>query len=128
MAFPGCNSTELLQLVPCFQCLGKDQLQAIKTLLMCQIQGGRAAVCDPATLQSDAACLVCMSDQDIELLEVALLCALAVERGDRESGSCDVQTLVDETKCLMCLPPHDLRAIFAVKLCQWFETIALLEN
>jgi len=122
MAFPGCNSTELLALIPCFECLSETQLLAIKARIMCQING-RGADCDPATMRDEASCLVCFSDRHLMILEIALLYALAVERGDREAVT--PEELADEVKCLVCLPPHDLKAIFEKQLCDWFTALVL---
>lgn len=114
-----------MALVPCFECLSENQLLAIKAQTMCQINGGReAAVCDAETLRHAASCLTCFSDRQLMILEIALLYAMAVERGDRDSAT--VEELVDETKCLACLGAHDLRAIFEQQLCEWFTTLVLV--
>lgn len=108
----------LATLVPCFACLTPQQRLAIKAKLMCEILNSvRGGSCDPDTLQHDAACFSCFSEEWLDIFDLALYCAISVELGAR--ANCDVPTLVDEAKCYSCLPPRQLKAMFAKALCEW---------
>lgn len=125
MAFPECNSSDLLTLIPCYKCLSMDDILAIKAMVLCQIVAPEGVTCtDPESLRSHAACLACIGDEDLERLEVAGLCAFAATQS--RDRNCDPATLLDEAKCLRCLPPHDLRAIYKWLFCKWLESQAAL--
>lgn len=111
-----------MKLIPCWACLTPQQLKAAKVQLMCDILNGvRGGTCTISTLQSDSACYSCLSETQMEQLEVAGLCAVAVLLGTRDSCT-DVATLVDEVKCLACLPPLQLRGMYDNLFCQWLAT------
>lgn len=118
--FPDCNSASLLPLIPCYECLDMRTIQALKVLIMCKIVKPSGVTCsDASELRRSAACLTCLSDDDLDRLEVAGLCALASLRGDVDS--CDPQTLLEEAKCLACLSKHDLHAIYEWLFCQFLS-------
>lgn len=118
------NPKELMKLIPCWACLTPQQLRAAKVRLMCDILNGtRGTTCNIDTLQADSACYACLSETQMEQLEIAGLCAVAVVLGTRDSCT-DVEKLVDDIKCLACLPPLQLRGMFDNLFCQWLATQA----
>lgn len=121
--FPECNSASLLPLIPCYECLDMRTIAALKVYILCSIVKPSGVNCgDAAKLRQSASCLTCIGDDDLERLEVAGLCALAVIRGDL--ASCDPTTLLEAAKCLNCLSKHDLNAIYKWLFCKYLESVS----
>ena len=127
--FPECNSAGLLPLIPCYECVDAKALKAMKVVVLCNIVNAVAPLgvdcTDAGALRNSAACLACASDQDLERLETAGLCAYA-RAARRRDGECTAEALMDDAKCLNCLSEHDLNAIYKWLFCKWLEYQASL--
>lgn len=113
----------LLGDAPCNCCLTPHQLLAMKVKLMCDIvEDAVGTTCDIDTAQADSKCYACYSDQQLDMIELAVICALAVAAGARTD--CTTQTLMDEVNCLKCYPEHQLKAMWVYLLQEWVSTLA----
>lgn len=118
MAFPTCTEASLSALIDdCLQCVNRDDLTAFRVRLLMQLTGVTAG---PAEV-SNALCVACHSDLDIDRMVTALWAELAVAKGKRSSWN--VAALRDETKCFKCTDPHKLRAAEVLLLCTYLKSL-----
>lgn len=83
---------------------------------ICQWARGRGLglACDPASLLSSAACFACLSADQRQCLELAILCRIK----DRNTAACDVNVLLGESQCWQCLTPGQREIAAIGLLCQ----------
>lgn len=102
-----CDPQELLDAAGCFACLVPQQLDVLRTKLLCDLlqQLNPMATCDPQSLMDSAACLACLTPNDHQIIQTQLLCEL-VEAGGVGGRTCVVcgnTDPVDDPACACAL-------------------------
>lgn len=74
------------------------------------------ANCNPQNLLETANCFSCMTEPQLSLIKVGLLCQIL--QNANPMASCDPQSLLDSARCFECLTPYQLHIIVTQLLCE----------
>jgi hypothetical protein len=80
------NPGELAEDSACFNCFSAQQLLAIQTYLLCQLNGMDCD--DPQPLMDEAKCFMCFSQTQLLAISVRLLCLILAGGGGGAGTGC----------------------------------------
>lgn len=112
----GCTPDELLDIVPCLQCLTSSELKAVLVLALATLNNYDLST-DLNTLMEDSACNVCMTDK--QMLE-AITAKISIYAGLR---GYTINELRDDIKCLICTDPRRINALLVYLTCKYFVSL-----